>query len=326
MSGHPADVDLVGFADDELEEATARAVGRHVRGCARCRDLLGRLLPPLASATDETPRAVPRPLSVAFDTPSDRDPDVGELWRAEWDSAALLVLITGRVDDAYTAVPVTFEEPPDPVAYEIPSDASPVGAALHAWPVAAAELPLGVFLAHMGAVPLAHADPPIRAAPFGAATGLLLAEIIADIAALASARAFDSTADDHGQSPLPDLLRDHRTSAISQATGIPLEVVTGYKRAERTPTPAEAERLGDFLGLPAASLAGRAALPAPLLRAVQRPVHRPRIRVLAAEHAVPEAVMRTRVAEEVLPMAARTTRGERDVAAWDELVSQYLDE
>lgn len=327
MPRHPADVDIVAFADGDLDEVSARAVARHVDGCNRCSGLLESLLPTLDVEMSTAPAVGSVDLSPVFGNPPYADPAVGNVWRAEWDTTGLVVLVIGLAATGYTAVPLTFERPTDPVSYEIPAGASPVGVPLHAWPALSGELPLGVFLTPVGNVPGDYVDVPLTTMSFGTATAMQMAELIAAVTALATAPGIETTGDAGAAvAPLADLLRAHPTSALNTATGIPLEVITGYKRGARTPTADEAERLAGFLGVPAASLTVPVELPTALLRAVQRPIHRPRIRQLARDRSVPEVVMRRRVAEDVLPMAARTTAGDRDLAAWDELVSQYLHE
>jgi hypothetical protein len=115
-------------------------------------------------------------------------------------------------------------------------------------------------------------------------------------------------------------------SAVQDATGVPAAVVNELARGRRTATADEAAVLAPVLGVTASELTQPVTLPDKLVAAIERPLHRAAIRLRAVAAQVSEAVMRYWVGAAVVAMPARTTVAERDVDAWDALVSQYLDE
>lgn len=323
---HPADVDLVAYADGELTVAEASRVAEHLRGCSRCRTGIDNLLPPIeASGTTAEVFGLPDDFPALFSRGAADDPVRGELWRLDWEGEEAIALVLEDGGDALVVAPATFEGPDDPVATEVLMDDSPVGAPLYLWHRLACTVPLGAFLGPVCTLPTIYLEAPAVAVSFGAASALLMAEVAASVAPLATAAVLDTTAPADAVDLLA-LLDGHATSELAAATGIPMEVITGYRRRQRRPTPDEAARIAAHLHVPVTSVSGALPIPYGLARAVQRPVHRIAIRLRAIAEQVTEALMRVRVAEGVLASPARTTGAERDDAAWDELVAQYLHE
>lgn len=326
LTRHPEDVDLVAFADGLLDDLEARVVADHVAGCSQCAEAIADLDGPFDPVSDVSV-ALPADLSSLFQDPAG-DPQPSELWRLEWDGAGLLAVVLVVEGETIMVAPVTFEEPNDPVATVVPAGDSPIDAPMYVWHRLTRQVPLGVFLAPAGELPMAYLAEEPAAGAFGEDTALLMADLAMTAGALAEAWTLTAAASTpEAGAPLPDLLRQHVPSEIKAATGIATAAVTELRRGDRSPTAEEAELLARYLGVPADTIRGQVPIPLPLAWAIERPIHRRHIQARAAANRVTELRMRRTVAEGVMPLAARTTgTAERDVAVWDELVRHYLDE
>jgi transcriptional regulator with XRE-family HTH domain len=328
LARHPEDVDLVAFADGLLDDLEARTVVEHVANCAECTAAIADLDAPLDPLALGVAVALPADLSALFQDPAG-DPQPSELWSLEWESATLLALVLDVDGKTLTVAPVTFEEPSDPVATVVPAVDSPIDAPMFVWHRLARQVPLGVFLAPAGELPVAYVNDEPSTATFGEDTALLMADLATAAGALAEARTLvvEAGATLEAAAMLPELLRHRVPSEIKAATGITTAAVTELRRGDRSPTDEEAELLASYFGVSADTLRGQVPVPSPLAWAIERPMHRRHIRARAVGEGVTEMSMRRTVAEGVMPLAARTTgAAERDVAAWDELVRHYLDE
>jgi hypothetical protein len=327
MKEHPLDLDLVAFTDGDLDPAGTAAIGSHVSGCGRCRSLLADLGPRIELGDMSPPRLdLPFDLAQLFAGKATDDPCPGEIWRVEWDGAGFLVLVLGGGPEAFSVAPVTFEGPEDLVATEVPPADAPFEIPIYVWHRLSREVPLGVFLAPFGALPMGYLEAGPTAATFGSSTALLMADISTAVERLADAVTFDLEPAPALAEALPALLKGHATSEIQKATGIALSIITGFKRGDRRATSEEAARLAEYLGVQVSAVSGVIRLPSALIRAVQRPIHRIAMRLSALRAGVSEMAMRILVAERAYALPARTSGADRDVSAWDEIVSQVLDE
>jgi transcriptional regulator with XRE-family HTH domain len=250
------------------------------------------------------------------------------VWRLAWDDAAVMGVVLDVAGTNVSVAPATFESPDDPVTVVVPAADWPIGADLHIWHRLATDVPLGVLLAPIGAVPDRYLAPGAEVdAVFGAATALMLADLVPETERLAQAVTIAEPPPAVEAVAFTELLADRATSEVAAATGIPMATITAFRRGRQRPTVDQASRLAAYLDVPVRVVSGRVSIPAALIEAVQRPAHRLSIRARAARQAISEAVARLLVAEEVVARPARTTGTvERDVDAWDELVRQHLHE
>jgi len=327
MRTHPAEVDLVAFADGELDTIMETGVARHVGACRRCQDALNALGPPIETtpSVDNGVLLEGEPdLRLLFTGVATDDPVPGELWRLEWEGTGLLAMVLAEDGPDLLVAPVTFERPDEPVAVEVPAEDTPTGTSMFVWHRLAQPVPLGAFLAPVAALPVQYMEKRPEATAFGPNTVLLMADVSAALAHVAAVPELQP--ETAASVDLRTLLSGHATSALASATEIPMAVIQTFKRNLGRPNHEEAHRLAAFLGTPTANVLGSVRIPEALARVVQRPLHRIAIRLRAAAASVSEAVMRVTVAEAVMVTPARTTGGERDEEAWDELIRQYLDE
>lgn len=331
VTEHPADVDLVAYADGELVDAEAQAIRSHVAACGRCAKVLDDLEPEIEPRSgDEASAPVPMPFALRelFSGAATADPAPLELWRAEWAGVALLVLVLEESEGQYRIIPATFEEPSTPVTAELPAAATSLGAALYLWYRLERSVPLGAFLAPVASISADALPERVEVAGTDAATVLHMTQLMAAVDVLTGADApLRKGARAAPAATVEAVLRPFRPSVLASTTSLPLTSITALKRGDRQPTREEAELLAAVVGVTAEELSGPVSLPEALIRVVQRPVHRTSIRLRAAALQLSEAVMRLRVAESVAVLPARTARGAaRDLQVWDELVQQYLDE
>lgn len=324
---HPALVDLADLADGTSVEP---GVAEHVASCPSCQETVERFGTPLGDVvvdTDELAETFP---SIAADgdiPPPDSDPLPGELWQLEWGGAALLVAVRAILDDGYEVIPVTGEAPEDPAgSVVVERDMSPLGLPLHLWLAAGFDVPLGVFLRPLGRLEpdvLAPVEGDVQASTWEAA--LLRLELLEVADELSSAEWVPRPAT-APVVPLRDLLRASavRPSDVGARTSVRAADVTAMIQGRREPTDAEARELAAVLGVEVDAVRQPVQLPEPLVRALERPVHRAAIRLRAARERVSEGLARLAVGRQALAMPARTTVGERDVETWDQLVRQVL--
>lgn len=337
---HPDIEDLVAYVDGELGDDFAGEVRAHVAACATCAAVLARVGEPL-EADEPSDEQVELYDFVALEPqPVFTDPQPGEVWQLEWDDNALLAVVLGFQDSSAIVAPATQEAPETSTA-GIRVELRDVRVHLHVWRQTFAAVPLGVFSYAVATVApgswqrLMHAveSDVRRSSKELARVAFVDDENVADMlsrtdfrAALAamSSAAWASAAEPIELREL--LLERHlRPGELSAMTGIPAAAITDLVRGRRSATELEVVALSKSLGLDREELARGPALPAALVHAVERPVHRTAIRLRAALEGVSEAVARLRVAESVLAMPARTSRAERTVEAWDELVQHHLD-
>lgn len=333
--GHPVVDDIVALADGDLSAADAQAVSGHLGGCVACRAIFERVGAPIDLPTSDDPvdRYKFVPLSPM---PVTGEPAVGDLWQLDWEADALIAVVVDIADDRFVVAPVTTEPATDPTgAARIELDEPDT--VVWAWPTSA-DLPLGVFSHPVGTASAGDVDT-VRARmeetsgrtlledlAVGGLDLLRRADLASAVTALADAHWIADTTED--ALSVRDLMADRRLlpSQVADRTGLPASAITELARGIRHADEAEAAALADVLNVPAARLRGRVSLPAALVRAIERPVHRAAIRARAAAAGITEAVARLTVAEAVLARPARTAGDtERDVNAWSELVAHHLD-
>jgi len=323
---HPLEVDLVAYADGDLSPKDAAEVQAHVSSCDVCLSVLGSLAAPIAGVVVEHPGPIDSGIVDLFASEPTADPAVGDLWRLEWEDQATLAVVTGINGPIVSILPAAVDSPDDDIDPAVEADESPLGIPLFLWHDLSYDVPLGVFSQRAGAVPPAaieEAGPP-RERSWAIAAAM--AEALAAVNRLAAAEwvpkrpataPVDLAATLKQQGLIP--------SRIEALTGIPAARLLAFVRGSQAPTWDEALRLGELLDVDPGSLHRPVSLPDALIWAIERPVHRMKLRLRAIKDGLTEAGARFQVAEEVLARAARTTPGQREVDAWDELVRHHLD-
>jgi hypothetical protein len=333
--GHPVVDDLAALVDGDLSAADAQAVSGHLGGCAACRAIFERVGSPidLPSSEDPVDRYTFVPLSPM---PVTGEPVVGDLWQLDWEDDALVAVVVDVADDRFVAAPVTTEPPVKPTSAARVDLVEP-DAIVWAWP-ATAEVTLGVFSYPVGTASAGDVDAVrtgmretsdrtlLEDLAVGGLDLLRRADLVATVTALAAAQWVPDAPEE--ALSVRDLMAERRLlpSQVAERTGLPASVITELARGVRHANDAEAAALADVLDAPAARLRGHVSLPAALVRAVERPVHRVAIRARAIAAGTTEAIARLIVAEAVYARPARTAGDTaRDVDAWSELVAHHLD-
>jgi transcriptional regulator with XRE-family HTH domain len=259
------------------------------------------------------------------------EPAVNELWLLDWDSKGLLAAVLTADDARLVIAPVTAEAPEEADdAVVVPASSSPASVELHIWGGLRREVPLGVFLRPAGRVST-EAISQARSMPAPGtrswAAGMQRAELVAAVDTLSHASWIPDVTEAVAAVRLADLMRDRRLrpAALAEVSGVPVAAITELLREQRRATADEVERLAAALQVEPADVRRPVGVPAALVHAVERPIHRVGIRVRAAAAGVSEAAARVMVAEAVIATPARTTSGERDVETWDQLIRHYLD-
>jgi transcriptional regulator with XRE-family HTH domain len=323
---HPLDEDLVAYADGELAAGVRENVEAHVVACEACSALLGRLTDPVAGETDDRVTAQPYSIVVIEPKPITGEPDVGDLWQLDWERGALLALVLAVDARTIQVAPVSAEDPLDERA--VAFDAGDLGATLFAWPSLRRSVPLGVFGYPVGEIAPEIATV-IRDAQPAAARDWNGALQVADLMAVLDILSEASWAPQPAEEPLSlrELLqaRGLLPAELSAATGIPASAITELLRRARTVSEEEANALGKALDVNPNLLRAPASIPAALVHAIERPVHRAALRLCALAQGISESAARMHAAEAVVAMPARTTNQERDVEAWDQLLRHHLD-
>ena len=332
---HPLLDDLVAYADGELDDQTAQRIAEHLERCTACQHTVATIAPPLAVELPELDELLgDRPGTLA-PMEVDDDPLAREVWQLDWEDAAVAAVVIETDATGALVRIVTQDRPVGATEADRLSLAEP-DVALWMLPIWT-HVPLGVFRYPLAisepdaldAIPTTftpntyplHGDP----APTDGIDALQRAELASAVVTLAIASWLPPMIDE--PLALRDLLRDqHRQpSAVADATGISPAELTSLLRGTRQATPEEADALAAVLEVPAERLRVHVSFPDALVRAVERPLLRSAIESKAMTDGMTEAASRLHTAEAVHAMAARTTRGERDVNTWTELIRQHLD-
>lgn len=326
---HPPLVDVVAFADGEPLDA---ATDSHIRSCPACLDQIAHLGGPVdveEDDADDTVAVLPSAVAELFDSTPDTDPAVGELWHLEWEGAAMLAVVTGIAGDRYevaVAVPTpdAAEEPA-----RVPADQSPLGVVLSLWLIPDLTVPLGVFAHRAGPVPDTTVADARAMEPQRSWTATLARlDLVPAVETLHTASWVPESAPTESAPSLAELMRARnlKPSDVAAQTGLTAADVVAMVRGDRAVAPSEADELAAMLDVATETIRRPVSIPAALVRAIERPVHRAAIRLRAARDGISEAAARLAAATDLVAMPARTSSDERDVATWDELLSQYLDE
>lgn len=324
---HPADVDLVAFADGELVGQAADEVRHHVAGCPDCSETLRDLDDPIEGDITDVVGELPEGIASLYSTEAWRDPQPEEIWHLEWDSDAALAVVLSAGDDGLEVAPVTAEGPGDAATVVVPAAESPLGVALFVWLGLRRPVPLGVFSRPGGSVRIDQDAPAAASAgPLTPDTAMLRAELAGVVDRFSAAAWAPSPAMAAGAVSLSQLLRDRNLKAteLARAAGLQPADITALARGVREMSADEASRLAAALNVTPDTLRRPAVIPPALIRAVERPLHRLTIRLRALGENIGEAAMRLQVAHGVLAMPARTSAADRDAQTWDELVRHYL--
>lgn len=326
---HPPLVDLVAFADGEPLDA---ATNSHIGSCQECRDQIADLDGPVEGEEDDadvTVAVLPDAVAELFGSTPDADPVVGELWHLEWEGAAMLAVVTAVAGDRYqvaAAIP-TIGDTDEPGA--VSADQSPLGVALALWPVPDLTVPLGVFARRAGPVPDSAVDAMKAAEPRRSwAATLARLDLVPAVEALHDASWVPQRAPTANTPTLAELMRARnlKPSEVAARTRLSPADVIAIVSDTRAATPTEADELAALLDVDPATVRRPVSIPGALVQAIERPIHRAAVQLRAARDGVSEAAARLSAATAVLAMPARTSSADRDVATWDQLLTQYLDE
>lgn len=271
------------------------------------------------------------PLTAIFQE-SVTDPDPGEIWRAAWKTSVQLVLITAVGDDDVDAVPVSPDvEFADDRTVRI-HPGPPLTHGLGAWCGLQRRLPVRVLDVRISTI---TADD-LGAVRAGNGIGPPITSVLDErdqvrdalagrLAALADATWLPSSSD---AVDLADRVRERglKPSQLALALDVAPGDVTDLLRADRGPTPRQAEILGPILDLEPSRLLAVHVDP-DLVWALDRPRYRRRLaeRGIAEGHS-DEAAWRLQVATGRLPVAARTTGAVSGRRRWSGLIETFLDE
>ncbi len=258
-------------------------------------------------------------------------PAAGQIWRARWQTAGLLVVLIEISRSHVLAVPVTA----DPAAagrhaVRLARTDTTVAVELFIWPGLQRLLPVRVLDRRLGDVTSRDHIPALATATSqGPDTGHDVfdpaleerARLEDEMAALADA-AWAPT----GSGRIKELLDIASVSpaAIRQLPGVKPAEALAIRRGERPLTSAQIAALVELTGTPATTWwAANPQLPADLIDEVDQPAMRRPILALAAEDGSDELEQRCRVAYAVYALAARQTGAPVGID-WAGRLRQYL--
>ena len=370
---HLDDITLVRLMDGRADELTTHAARVHVDACPGCAERLRRVVAASVPAVDVAAQAAARTDALTLpDVARDAalhagallraseipDPAPGQLWRLQWDDAAVLGVLTRSDDYAAEVVPVTFETWLAGPFTLVIDDGSPLGTPVAAWcdlAVWVSTFTLERCLAVLNPEVLESILSVQAASDRGtfadnATVGTLDVGILDERRqyreALTAQYALFATAEQVSEPladvvPLPTRLnRAHIGAAeLSKLTGLSLSraegVVAGVRRLNLPAAQQVAARIGATVD---ELLAGTPAPPRPLLLALSSPSRWSRVRHRAQRAGVRESTIVRALAAEAEPAAAaygglRSARDAADwatteadeVAYWDALLRRNLD-
>ncbi len=267
------------------------------------------------------------------------EPRAGQLWQLEWDTTALVVLVTAVPStDSVVVIPAGDPEVGDDTTVALHEEDSPLdGVGYSLWLDLAKRVPTSVLNLYLGDVPTSIVQhvvnrgrrddegelPPIRSPLDDRA--LIRADLedrLEQLAAATWTSLAEKTVD------LSDLARRKgvRPGKLSEVAGIApgdaLAVLNGTRRLSAD----EAVRAAALFGLESGRLAeaSRPTIPADVVALLGRPGRRGSIRRQALRRQIGEGEARREIAEQLLGAAARAAgSGTPD---WDTLIDDVLRE
>ncbi|MGW1917634.1 hypothetical protein ACWCQS_45045 [Streptomyces sp. NPDC002076] len=265
-----------------------------------------------------------------------RDPEPGQIWRAVWEYAVQLLVITEVGCDTVQAVPLSLERYADAHTLLLPAGASTLEQPLALWWALKQALPWHVLDRQVSqlTVPLpASADPALphdvppgarwgSPAPSPAAAAAEYRGVLADTLARLSAARWAS----QGSGALPQLLQKRGVNAQQLASQLQLPPAQALSvwRGQYPLTADQAEKLAVLLGLGMDEvLAANPALPPAVVRELNRPMRRGQVRALAARHIENEHQARLRAAYGIFTLAAR--QDDRTNMDWAARADRYFE-
>jgi len=319
---HPTDSELFDFAAGVLDDDRRRAIAKHVATCPECNHITSDAMSDWHVATPAFAEASGTAEIVGS---RDRDPAVGDVWRATWDDVGEIVLVV-RVDADYPyAAPVVVAAPePDSTSYLWPATDNPFGSDASVFVSFASPLPPCVFDEWLTDGPkLTGWTAPSRQRPDIAQLSWR-AHLLAAMAELATATWIE--AEDREPQRLSEALAEAglTTSAAARALGLQPRDLTLVNRGKRGLSDQELERLAE-LGVTTQRLLRRPNVDTNLARDLDRPRWKPAVRREMRKRMLDEARTRSSVALEAQQLAARVSK-EAPTAArdWTPLIAMVL--
>jgi hypothetical protein len=337
----------VEWADGDLPVAEAAALGDHIGNCPRCQALLKGRQPPPADLPARLMRGMTVPgfsEQLVDALAGGEDPVAGQLWHLEWEGLSAVGLIVGADQELVTVVPAEDDTHlGDQWTVELERQESPVGLSFALWTGLAAEVPMRSLNALLGMVPaspMTRVEAALRARHVGLAaapdglgapvTSVLderdqVKRAIADrFAALAAATWLPAAQIEPAD--VGALLRERglQATTIADQLGMQPYEILKLVRRQRGLSVEESRQLAELLDVDPSSLNVTVRLPPGLVTALDHPRRRPQLRAGARAAETSEAAFRWSMAQEVLPMAARTFGSRGSEADWEQLVEDWL--
>jgi hypothetical protein len=345
---HPSDLELVEWADGDLSVAKGAALGGHIGNCPRCQALLEGRQPPPADLQARLMRGTTVPgLSeqlVDALAGGGLDPVAGQLWQLEWGDLGAVGLIVGADQELVTVVPAD-DDPHlgDEWTVKLERRESPVGLAFALWTGLAAEVPIRSLNALLGVVPastMTRVEAALQARQAGLASapdsvGAPVMSVLDErdqvkqaiaerFAALEAATWLPATQVEPVD--IGALLRERglQATTIAEQLGMQPSEVLKLVRRQRGLSAEERRQLAELLGIYPSLLHVTVRLPPGLVTALDHPRRCPRLRAGARAAGTSEGAFRWSMAQEVLPMAARTFGSRGSEPNWEQLVEDRL--
>ncbi|MDQ3152986.1 MAG: hypothetical protein M3R63_15170 [Actinomycetota bacterium] len=269
------------------------------------------------------------------------DPAPGQLWRAGWDEATVLVVVLETGVGGLLAAPVSVDPAVgDDRSLVLEPDGSVLQVAVAVWAGLARAVPLRVLETYLETIQAStvqaltalqrgsSVDPPAGTrvglpvvSPFDTAARVQAA--LADTLELLADASWTPSA-----APAPrvpgDVLGDRVDLAeLPGLLCVNLPVVWDLLRGRRPLSTEQAEALADRYGVDADDLLAAPAPPAELVEELDHPRWRPTLRNRRRLHGLDDADVRRQIAYGTLAMAARQTG--TSVPSWRDRIRHYLD-
>lgn len=291
----------------------------HAAGCPRCARIAAgpdRSLPAVdvrsATVSSVVLALVQRRTSV------DR-PARGDVWRAEWDGAAAVVVCFAGEGQTVDVLPADLVDPQPDDAGWVPADATLLGCAFSVAVAEPVRVPRFVLDRRLDRIPLPDTAGPDVRDTWGVGRARVRLRAMADDAFEQSSR------DQAAAGTLAGLLRDHGvTRADLMAAGLPARMASLILQGRADPTGDQLDAIAALVDVPAADLAGRTGgFPGRLLAVLHEPVNRPRVEERARTERRPVPVVRRDVGLAIAGAGRRTVPG--TTIDWQAEVDAFFD-
>jgi hypothetical protein len=251
-------------------------------------------------------------------------PAPGQIWRARWGSATLLLLVLEASRRSVRAVPVTLDvDGADETAAVLSPESSELRSSLVVWLDDATLLPPRVLDRYLGSLTVDPGE--LSAADRGRSVFT-----DADERAVQRARLQDildgfvaARWAPEGPGNLKELLGAADVKDLAQALQEPPRTVIALRRGKAALTPDQAERLAPVIHLPVETLlAANPPLPEDLVADLDHPAYRAKVVSLAERRGIDEKQAWLTAGFAVAAVAHRQTEGEKP--AWTDRLDQYF--